>query len=96
MDILIVRVAQTKTSSPRGLLSIPPPKRPQHRPSRLPILRCGTDLVPEWPLQVLGHVPADLSKEVVRALMKLNQTHEAAVAGAYSTWDAPLSYSYLR
>lgn len=53
-------------------------------------------MVPEWPLQVLGHVPADLSKEVVRALMKLNQTHEAAVAGAYSTWDAPLSYSYLR
>lgn len=54
------------------------------------------DFVPEWPLQALPHVPADLLKEVVRALLLLNQTSEAATSGKYSAWDAPLSYSYLR
>ncbi|CAN0360388.1 unnamed protein product [Ectocarpus sp. 6 AP-2014] len=55
-----------------------------------------TDLVPEWPLQAFPHVPSDLVKEVVRALMLINETHEAAVSGGYSTWDMPLSYADLR
>ncbi|CAN0553456.1 unnamed protein product, partial [Ectocarpus sp. 12 AP-2014] len=56
----------------------------------------ATDLVPEWPLQALPHVPSDLAKEVVRALMLINETHEAAASGGYSTWDVPLSYADLR
>ncbi|CBJ26735.1 periplasmic sensor diguanylate cyclase/phosphodiesterase [Ectocarpus siliculosus] len=56
----------------------------------------AADLVPEWPLQAFPHVPSDLVKEVVRALMLINETHEAAVSGGYSTWDVPLSYADLR
>ncbi|CBJ26732.1 diguanylate cyclase/phosphodiesterase with PAS/PAC sensor(s) [Ectocarpus siliculosus] len=56
----------------------------------------AADLVPEWPLQALSHVPSDLAKEVVGALLLINETHEAAVSGGYSTWDVPLSYADLR
>lgn len=66
-----------------------------HPPAaKLPLAE--TDLVPEWPLQAMSHVPTDIIKAVMKALIEINETHPAAVAGGYSTWDPPLSYTALR
>lgn len=63
-------------------------------PSPLPLP--AIDLVPEWPLQAMPHVPIYIVKAVMNSLMELNATHEAAISGRYSTWDPPLSYAPLR
>ena len=47
------------------------------------------------PLAALRHTPKEVSKAVVEALFQINKTHEAAIAGKYSSWIPPLSYASL-
>ena len=41
-------------------------------------LQLSTELYPEWPMAVMSHVGADLSKQVALALLHLEPTHPAA------------------
>ncbi|CAG9460527.1 unnamed protein product [Pedinophyceae sp. YPF-701] len=56
----------------------------------------STPLYPEWGVGVLPHVPREVSVAVFQALMALNKTHPAAVAGKYAGWGLPESYMALR
>ena len=47
------------------------------------------------PLAALRDTPKEVSKAVVEALFQINKTHEAAIAGKYSSWIPPLSYASL-
>ena len=56
----------------------------------------STELYPEWSLGALAHADWKVVEEVSKAMMLINNTHPAAVAGTYSTWQAPISYMPLR
>ena len=56
-------------------------------------LAASTDLYPEWAFAKLNHVPEALAKDVLRALLTINDTHAAARAGRYSGWTVPLDYT---
>jgi serine/threonine protein kinase len=76
-----------------GLLKVVSPKNLGPN-SEFPF-QTTTPLYPEWPVAVLRHVPEEVTREVAKALLQIDKTHPAAVAGKYAEWIPPLSYSSL-
>ena len=55
----------------------------------------STSLYPEWPFSALEHTPEELTKAVFQALMTIEKTQPAAVAGMYDGWEQPRSYKQV-
>ena len=56
----------------------------------------STDLYPEWPLAVLPHIDARVTKRIIIALLQLSPEHEAAIAGGITGWVNALDYNKVR
>lgn len=53
----------------------------------------STAVVPEWPLVATSSFSRTLRAAVAKALASLQPSHAAALAGGFSSWDLPMSYS---
>lgn len=70
---------------------LPPPHTDARVPQDLPLLH-STRLYPEWPFAKLAHAPRELGEKVLAALLAIAPEEEAARAGGYAGWTAPLNY----
>ena len=55
--------------------------------------KLSTELYPEWPFATLKHTPKNLAQNVAIALLTIDKTHPAAIAGKYEGWTVPLDYN---
>lgn len=56
----------------------------------------STKLYPEWAFAALKHVPVEHGQQVTEVLMTMKRHHQAALAGKYVGWIAPLDYQSVR
>ncbi len=52
----------------------------------------STDLYPEWPMAATSITDIKLARQVASALMAMEETHPAAIAGKCAGWTVPLNY----
>lgn len=53
-------------------------------------------LYPEWPFAVMPETPPESAEQVKQTLLKISNTHPAALAGKYMGWTEALDYQPVR
>ncbi|WP_428939288.1 PAS domain S-box protein [Fontivita pretiosa] len=93
-DAGTVRTDQLEQMAAEGRIDLSQFRVIQQQPTtaEFPFLR-STRLYPEWAIARLGHVPAELAKQVAVALLQMPRNSVAAQAARAAGWTIPLDYT---